>query len=162
MTASNATRLMDNQNYFFKEPGGSLLTFLEAVPSPYDTTWYKFVYEDETGVHVIEVDDDLNIRLEDGLLVDEPYTPIVFEFNQVKLSLLLYMEDKESFFKGQAPVFVSESKKIGLLNTSNFSYAKALLGDRLLGGVNLIVSRDENGLVSVESCVVNEGVVPDF
>lgn len=162
MTALNATRLMDSQNYFFKEPGGSLMTYLEMVPSPYDTTWYKFMYEDETGVHVIEIDDDLNIRLEDGLLSEEPYSTVSFQFNEIKLSLLFYMEDKESFFKGHAPVFVSETKKLGLLTTANYSYAKSLLGDRLLGGVNLIVARDENGMVSVDACVVNEGVIPDF
>lgn len=162
MTASNATRLMDSQNYFFKEPGGTLLTYLDSVPSPYDTTWHKFYYEDEGGMHVIEVDDDLNIRLEDNVLSEEPYSQIGFQFNPISLSLLLYMEDKESFFKGKAQVFVSEGQKIGLLNTANYTYAKTLLGERLLGGVNLIVTRNQDGLVEVEACVVNEGVVPDF
>lgn len=162
MSDLNETRLKDEQNYFFKEPGGSLLTFLEMTASPEDTSWYKFVYEDETGVHVIEVDDNLNIRLEDGLLSTEPYSAISFQLSPLRLSLLLYMSSPEDFFRGNSPVFVSEAQKIGLLNTSNYSYAKSLLGDRLLGGINLIVERDEKGLVSVSSCVVNEGVIPDF
>lgn len=138
------------------------MTFLEVTDSPENTRWYRFVYEDNDGIHSLEVDDDLNIRWEDGVLINAPYNKIQYYINPTKLSLLLYVSDPEDFFKGKAKVFVSEAQRIGLLNTQNYSYAKSLLGNRLIGGLNLIVSRDENGLTEVQACVVNEGVIPDF
>lgn len=162
MSTDNIPRLQDPCNYTFSTPDEKMLTYTQTVNSPEDTNWYQFVYTDIDGLHSIEVDEDLNIRLEDGVLVDEPYSQIRFYLPVLPISLLIHANSTEDFFRGTAQIHVSESQELGLLNEDNYIQAKKLLGDRLIGGINLRVQRDEIGIVSVEACPVNEGQVPLF
>ncbi len=72
------------------------------------------------------------------------------------------MEDAESKYKYSAPVFISEAQLFGTINQDNYDKMEKIYGDRLLGAINLAFTRDENGLVSVQACVVNKGQIPDF
>lgn len=162
MSTDNIPRLQDPCNYFFTEPSGERLWYLGTSPSPEDTTWYMFHYTDTSGLHTIEVDDDLNIRLEDSILTTEPYEKVSFYLPTLEFSLLLHTNSVEDMFKGVGDIHVSESKNLGLLNPTNYLSAKKVLGERLLGGINLKVERTPSTLLSVQACPVNEGQIPLF
>lgn len=162
MSTDNIPRLQDPCSYYFTEPGGNRLWYLGNSTSPENTTWYMFHYTDTLGLHTIEVDDDLNIRLEDSVLTAEPYEKISFYLPTLEFSLLLHANSVEDMFKGVGDIHVSEAKNLGLLNTGNYLTAKKVLGDRLLGGINIKVERTPSTVLSVEACPVNEGQIPLF
>lgn len=164
MSLENIPRLRDSVNYFFTTESGEVLTLVEAVAGvgAEEGDWYKFVYENVSGIHTIEVDDNLGIRMKDGTLLLEPFSKIKFQLPEIRLSLLIYTNSKEDFFRGSAKVHLSETQDWGLISTESYQRAENLLGDRLLGAVNMKLVRTTNGLQSVESCVVNQGEVPEF
>lgn len=162
MNIANQVRLQDSCHYFFTAPGDILLTYVNSVPSPENTTWFQFIYSDNLGMHKLEVDDELNIRLEDNFLTSEPYEKISFHFPTIEMCLLIHANSPEDFFRGDSEIHISEYKKLGLLSPENYIKAKNILGDRLIGGVNLKITRNEIGITSVQSCPVNEGQIPLF
>ena len=162
MSAENEPRLADSVNYFFTSPTGEVLTLIDTTTISPTKTWYRFVYSVLSNIHTIDVDSDLNVRSIDSVTAVEPYVKINFQLPEIRLSLMVHTNSAEDFFRGTAKVHISESQELGLLNTDNYNYAERLLGDRLLGGINLKIVRTTIGIDSVEACVVNQGQIPVF
>lgn len=159
----NVPRLTSPCHYSFKMPTtGEPLTYIGIEAAPDSSDWYRFTYLDGVTLNSIEVDKDLNIRWENGVLTMEPYSKIEFLIPEIRLSLALHVNSPEDFFKGNATVHVSEAQELGLINTQNYKLLQGMLGDRLLGAINLKITRSTVRIETVDSCVVNEGEIPTF
>lgn len=137
-------------NPYQTEPNNVLYNFVVA-PVAYPGTSVLFY-----------VDANRNIIYINGSLQEEPFSTISLKFDEVDFSIAVYTDNLEDPNELNPPIYLSELSDFGLVNVSNYSTVFAMFSGRLLGCVNVKLFRDNKGLLSVEACVVNQGVVPSF
>lgn len=154
--------------YVFLSPTGETLQYL-GVSSAVQTIGsetlplYTFVYIDFSNtLHQLDVNKDLEVIYLDSVATIEPYDKISFSFKEVKFSIALAVNDAESKFKYDTPIHISENLALGTIDQDKYQTIEEIWKDRLLGAINLKFTRDENGLLSVQACIVNKGEVPFF
>lgn len=163
-----STILPSKDTYVLKSLTGQEMQYLGVSPLVQvvlpDTTrdLYTFVYVESGTVHQVDINSDLEVIYLDGTEQTEPFLKASYAFKEAKFSIMLSVFDQESKYKYSAPVFISEAQVFGTINEQNYDRAEQIFKDRFLGAINLKFTRDENGLLSVEACVVNKGVIPDF
>ena len=154
--------------YVFLAPSGETLQYMGISPNVQvvgteNLPLYTFVYIDGVNtLHQIDVNKDLQVIYLDGILQVEPFLEIAYSFKEIKLSLAISVNDPEAKYEYAAPVHISENQNMGTINETNYSKLEEIWKTRLMGAINLRFVRDENGLIAVEACVVNKGVVPDW
>lgn len=154
------------ETYVFKGPAGDILQYVGISTRTYTVNTevlplYWFSYVTAAGVsHTLDVDKDLNIQYVDGVAQTLPYATISYTFTQTKFSILVALNDAESKFEYAPAVSLSEAQALGTINSNNYLTIKEIFKDRLVGALNIRFTRDQNGLLTVDACVVNEGVDP--
>lgn len=160
--------LWQNPPYAFQTALGEPLNFFgissyEQVTVSGNVPLYTFAYRDNANtIHQIDVNADLEVVYLDGVLLLEPFEKISYYFKPQKFAILLAYTDPEDKYKQNPSLQISEAQFLGTVNDTNYNKAKTIFKDRLLGAINLEFTKDENGLLSVQACVVNEGVIPDW
>ena len=133
------------------------VTLTETLPL------YTFVYMDSSNVlHQVEVNKNLAVIYQDGTLQVEPFESISYSIKDVKFSIALAVNSAESKYEYNTPLHISENQNMGTINEENYLKLEEIWKDRLVGAINVRVYRDQNGLLAVDACIVNKGMVPDW
>lgn len=153
--------------YVFLAPSGDVLQYmgvsdLTVTVGQEVLSLYTFVYLESGTVHQIEIDKFLNIIYLDGVLQVEPYEVVSYSFSEKKFAILLATVDEESKFKHNPSLFLSPSLTLETVNSDTYAKAEEFYKERFLGAINLRVTRNQDGLLTVDACVVNKGVDPDW
>lgn len=154
--------------YVFLSPEGYILQCMGISPNTQTVgteTWalYTFVYVGVGAVlHQIDVNKNLEVVYLDGVLQTEPFEVISYDFKETKFSITLSVNSKEDMFKYSPSIHISENQNMGTINEENYIKIEEIWKDRLIGAINLKFTRGVDGLLLVDACVVNKGVVPDW
>lgn len=153
-----------NSQYAFKVPGGqdahysSVSPLVQTGPRPL----YRFLYLTGTTPEHLDVNSDLDIVYVNGVLQAEPFEKLAYVFTEKKFAILLAYATPPDPYEQNPSIQVSEVNAFGTVNEANYDEFERIFKDRLIGAVNFRFTRDQNGLLTVESCVVNKGVIPDW
>lgn len=160
----NAT-LASNSPYAFKAPGGQDCSYAGVSPltqAPDNRELYRFLYLAAGTPAHLDVNSDLEVVYVNGVLQAEPFEKLAYVFAEKKFAILLAYTTEPDPYAQNPSIQVSEVNAFGTVNETNYDQFERIFKDRLIGAVNFKFTRDQNGLLTVDSCVVNKGQVPDW
>lgn len=161
------TASLNSDQYYFKTPGGQDAHYAGVSPLTQTTVngpreLYRFLYIAAGTPASLDCNSDLEVVYVNGITQLEPFSTLNYSFAEKKFAILLAYTTEPDPYTSSPSIQVSEVNSFGTVNETNYDQFESVFKDRLIGAINIRFTRDQSGLLSVDSCLVNKGQVPDW